>query len=375
MDKEIRIIFAGGGTGGHVFPAIYLANYFKKHWGANCLFIGTKRGIESRKVPQAGFVVKHIWISGFHRRFDVRNLLFPIKLVVSLWQSKKEINAFKPNFVIGTGGYVSGPVLYQAAKMKITTFIQEQNSYPGITTRLLSSKVDHVFVAYNDAVKYLKDKSNCSVIGNPVRQNLNQADKKIAQKFFGLNDKALTILVFGGSQGSRSINRAIDELVAKSVFNDTQLIWQTGDNEFGLYKKKYENSEYKNIHILPFIDKMDYAYAVSDFAICRAGAMTIAELVATNLPAVLIPLPGAAANHQYKNGKTLADAGAAMLVDDNSSLVNGVENAIEKLKASKQMRLDIKKNLKQFYDPDAIEKTAETIDEVLKLKAKKEIRQ
>ena len=371
IDKEIRIIFAGGGTGGHVFPAIYLANYFKKHWKANCLFIGTKRGIESRKVPQAGFVVKHIWISGFHRRFDLRNLLFPLKLIVSLWQSKKEIKAFKPNLVIGTGGYVSGPVLRQAAKMNITTIIQEQNSYPGITTRLLSSKVDHVFVAYDKAVKYLKDKSNCSVIGNPVRQNLGLADKKIAHKFFGLNNRAVTILVFGGSQGSRNLNKAIDSLLSTSAFKGAQLIWQTGDNEFNTYKKKYENSDFKNIHILPFIDKMDYAYAVSDFVICRAGAMTIAELVAMNLPSVLVPLPSAAANHQYKNAKSLADVGAAMIVKDDASLTNGIENAIEKLKSNIQMRKEIKKNLKQFYNPDAIEKIAETIDEVIKLKDKK----
>lgn len=371
INSEIRIIFAGGGTGGHVFPAIYLAKYFKKNWKANCLFLGTKKGIESRKVPQAGFIVKHIWISGFHRRFDLRNLLFPVKLIVSLWQSKREIKAFKPNLVIGTGGYVSGPVLYQAAKMNITSIIQEQNSYPGITTRLLASKVDHVFLAYEDSIKYIKAKSNCSVIGNPVKKDLKQVDKKIAMKFFGLNNKTVTILVFGGSQGSRNLNRAIDELISGKSFDNTQLIWQTGEQEFEIYKSKYKNSEYKNIHILPFIDKMDYAYKVSNFAICRSGAMTLAELVAVNLPAVLVPLPSAAANHQFKNAQSLADAGAAMIVKDDKSLTIGLENAIEKLKANIQMRNDIKDNLKTFYNPDAIEKIAETIDEVIKLKEKK----
>jgi UDP-N-acetylglucosamine--N-acetylmuramyl-(pentapeptide) pyrophosphoryl-undecaprenol N-acetylglucosamine transferase len=371
IDNEVRIIFAGGGTGGHVFPAIYLANFFKKHWKANCIFIGTKKGIESRKVPQSGFIVKHIWISGFHRRFDLRNLLFPLKLIVSLWQSKREIKAFNPNLVIGTGGYVSGPVLYQAAKMKIATIIQEQNSYPGITTRILSSKVDHVFAAYEDAIKYLKDKTNCSVIGNPVRQNLGQVDKKIAMNFFGLNKKTVIILVFGGSQGAKNLNKAIDNLITTGTFSGAQLVWQTGEKEFNIYKKKYEIRDFKNIHILPFIDKMDYAYSVCDFVISRAGAMTIAELIAMNLPAVLVPFPGAAANHQYKNAKTLADAGAAMIVKDNDSLTSGIENAIEKLKSNIQMRNDIKENLKQFYNPDAINKIAETIDEVLKLKKEK----
>ncbi len=368
MNKDIRIIFAGGGTGGHVFPAIYMAQYFKKYWGANCLFIGTNKGIESRKVPQSGFVLKKIWISGFHRRFDLRNLLFPIKLLVSMQQSKKEIREFQPTLVIGTGGYVSGPVLYQAAKMKIPTFIQEQNSYPGVTTRILASKVDHVFAAYSECLEYLKGIKSYSIIGNPVRNNLGHVDKVIARQFFGLRKNQNAILVFGGSQGSHNINKTIDALIEIGAFSGTQLIWQTGENEFEKYKNKYKNKAKNNIHILPFIDKMEYVYSISDFVICRAGAMAIAELVAVGLPAILVPLPGAAANHQYKNAKSLADAKAALLVEDNKNLQVNLGAAVQKMKSAKKLKYEMKTNLRQFYTADALKKIADKIQGILKEK-------
>lgn len=368
MKNDIRIIFAGGGTGGHVFPAIYMAQYFKKYWGANCLFIGTNKGIESRKVPQSGFVLKKIWISGFHRRFDLRNLLFPIKLFVAMHQSKKELREFQPNLVIGTGGYVSGPVLRQAAKMNIPTFIQEQNSYPGVTTRLLASKVDHVFAAYKDCLQYLKGIKSYSIIGNPVRNNLGHVDKVVARQFFGLRKNQSAILVFGGSQGSHNLNKAIDDLVEKGIFSGKQIIWQTGENEFEKYKNKYKNKTKNNIHIIPFIDKMEYAYAISIFAICRAGAITIAELAAVGLPAILVPFPGAAANHQFKNAKSLADANAALLVEDNKNLHTNLESAVNKMRTVKKLKYDMKKNLSQFYTADATKKIADNIQQILKEK-------
>ena len=365
MKNDIRIIFAGGGTGGHLFPAIYIARYLKKHWGANCMFIGTKKGIENRKVPQAGFVLKHIWISGFHRRFDVRNILFPLKLLLSLRKTKKEIRAFKPDIVIGTGGYVSGPVLYQAVKMNIPTLIQEQNSYPGVTTRFLASKVNHLIVAYKESIKYLDGVTNYSVIGNPVRNNMAYVDKIIASQFFGLKRNIQTILIFGGSQGARNLNSAVDSLINEGVFEKTQLIWQTGENEFSKYNSKYKNENKKNIHIYPFIDKMEYAYTVSNYAICRAGAMTISELAAAGLPAILVPFPGAAANHQFKNAKTLADKGAAILIEDNNELTDKLSAAIISLKSNKILLKDMKKKLKQFHTADATKQIAEKIKGLL----------
>lgn len=365
MKIEVRIVFAGGGTGGHVFPAIYLAQYLKKYMGANCLFIGTKNGMESRKVPQAGFVLKYIWISGFHRRLDLRNLIFPLKLIISLWQSKKELRQFKPDLVIGTGGYVSGPVLYQAVKMKIPTVIQEQNSFPGVTTRFLASKVNFVFVAYNEALQYLNGVSNSMVVGNPVKNNLGLVDKVIARQFFGIRKNIPTVLVFGGSQGSRNINKAISELVGKGVFSKIQLIWQTGENEFSKYKSKFEKSINKNIHLIPFIDKMEYAYAISDIAICRAGAMTIAELAAAGLPPILVPLSSAAANHQHKNAKSLSDQGAALLIKDDNQLALQLERSIKKLISNRDLRQKMAVKIKKFHSENATSQIAEQIKKIL----------
>jgi UDP-N-acetylglucosamine--N-acetylmuramyl-(pentapeptide) pyrophosphoryl-undecaprenol N-acetylglucosamine transferase len=281
LEREIRILFAGGGTGGHVFPAIYIARYLKKYWGARCEFIGTSHGIESIKVPQAGFVLRKIWISGIKRGFYLSNLLFPLKLLVSMWQSRKEIKYFKPDIVIGTGGYVSGPVLYQAAKMKIPTAIQEQNSYPGITTRILSGRVDRLFLAYKEALGYINNVPQYRIIGNPVQIDVKSIVKEEARKFFNLDKRMTTILVFGGSQGARNINAALDRLLDRAILPNVQIIWQTGQSNFDDIKAKYQNFDQINLCIVPFIDRMDMAYAASDFAICRAGAMTISELAAS----------------------------------------------------------------------------------------------
>jgi UDP-N-acetylglucosamine--N-acetylmuramyl-(pentapeptide) pyrophosphoryl-undecaprenol N-acetylglucosamine transferase len=272
MRRDLRIVFAGGGTGGHVFPAIYMAEYLSKQWGADCQFIGTKKGLENRKVSQAGFLVRHIWISGFKRGLYLSNLIFPLRLLISSVQSRKILYEIKPHLVIGTGGYVAGPPIRQAIKMKIPTAIQEQNSYPGITTRLLASHVDYVFLAYDEALKYLGKLKKYKIVGNPIKDNLKAKNTKEAQKYFGLQNGKITFLVFGGSQGARNINYAIDEILSSKILNNVQLIWQTGQPEFDKYKEKYKNYKDLNICIFPFIDRMDFAYSASSFAITRAGA-------------------------------------------------------------------------------------------------------
>jgi UDP-N-acetylglucosamine--N-acetylmuramyl-(pentapeptide) pyrophosphoryl-undecaprenol N-acetylglucosamine transferase len=356
LNREIRILFAGGGTGGHVFPAIYIARYLKKHWGARCQFIGTQNGIESTKVPQSGFVLKTIWISGLKRGFYLSNLLFPLKVIISLIQSRKEIKYFKPDIVIGTGGYVSGPVLYQAARMKIPTAIHEQNSYPGITTRILSGKVDRMFLAYEESLRYLKHIPQHIIVGNPVQIDFENISRDDARKSFHLDKNMTTILVFGGSQGARNINNAIDRLIRNNQLKDVQLIWQTGTANIDEINDKYKNYSNLNLCILPFIDQMDQAYVASDFAICRAGAMTISELAAAGLPAILIPLPSAAANHQFKNAKALAEKGAALIVEDNTNIDNSLLKAIEKLTQPDEIRSDMSEKIKIFYRQDTLEK-------------------
>ena len=363
---------AGGGTGGHVFPAIYIAQYLKKNWGAHCRFIGTKQGIENLKVSQAGFMVKHIWISGLKRGFYLSNLLFPIKIIVSFWQSRNEIKQFKPDLVIGTGGYVSGPVLYQAVKMRIPTAIQEQNSYPGITTRILAAKVDRVFLAYAEALNHIKNIKKYILVGNPIRENIVSADKEEAWRYFVLDKRLPTILIFGGSQGARNINQTMDKIFTHYTLENVQIIWQTGKLDFEHYKEKYKNDHNHKLHILPFIDRMDLAYAVADFAICRAGAMTISELAATALPAILIPLPHAAANHQFKNAQAIANAGGAVLLEDKVGNEETLQIIIKDLLNSRNQLHDMSQKIKNFHRPDATSLIAGELEKLLQEKSGKE---
>ena len=369
--QEIRIVLAGGGTGGHIFPAIYIAQYLKKHWHANCLFIGTKKGLENIKVAQAGFPLKHIWISGLKRGLYLSNLLFPLKIVISLIQCKKELKQFKPNLVIGTGGYVAGPVLYQAAKMNIVTVIQEQNSYPGITTRFLASRVDYLFAAYKESLEYVKNVKQYKLVGNPVKENLLTEDRKTATKFFDLDNKLKTIFIFGGSQGANSINRAIDNLLLQRFFkNNIQLIWQTGQNDFKVYKKKYMNLNAQNVHIYPFIDRMDLAYSISDLAICRAGAMTISELAAAGLPAILIPYPHAAANHQYKNALAIVSINGALIVEDKAGMEEDLKKSLDFFLLSTENLHLFSKQISKFHNENTLPEIAATLTELVQNKMK-----
>lgn len=368
MRKELRILLAGGGTGGHVFPAIYIAEYLKKYWGAHCQFIGTKKGIENIKVPQAGFVVRNIWISGFQRGFILRNLLLPLKVIISLIQSKRELLRFKPDLVIGTGGYVSGPVLYQAVKMKIPTAIQEQNSYPGITTRLLASRVDCVFLAYQEALNYLKKIKKYVLVGNPIKMQIITQDIEESLKYFNIKKGLATVLVFGGSQGAQSINHAVDFLVETGIFEKIQLIWQTGTQEFELYKQKYLRQNNKNLRIMPFIDRMDYAYTVANLAVCRAGAMTISELAAAGVPAVLIPYPFAAENHQYKNAQTVVQSDGAILIEDNTNLASALRTTLVSLLQTPERLTYMSGQIKNFHHPDTLQRIAFELEDLYKNK-------
>jgi UDP-N-acetylglucosamine--N-acetylmuramyl-(pentapeptide) pyrophosphoryl-undecaprenol N-acetylglucosamine transferase len=332
LKGDIRVILAGGGTGGHVFPAINIAQYLKKYWGAQCRFIGTRRGIENIKVSQAGFVVKHIWISGFKRSWNLSNLLFPLKLVISLIQSHRELRQFKPNLVIGTGGYVSGPVLYRAIKMKIPTAIQEQNSYPGITTRILASRVDRVFLAYADSLNYLKNVKKYTLVGNPTKNRERSENKEEALRYFGLKKDMPIVLIFGGSQGARNINQVLDK-------------------------------------ILKGADRMDLAYTIADFAICRAGAMTISELAAAALPAILIPLPHAAEDHQLKNAQTIARGGGAYVIEDKPGMEELLISAINDLLTSPEKIRAMAQKIASFHRPNTVQQIAAELEQLLQEKA------
>ncbi|HHB78052.1 MAG TPA: undecaprenyldiphospho-muramoylpentapeptide beta-N-acetylglucosaminyltransferase [Saprospiraceae bacterium] len=314
----MKVIISGGGTGGHVFPAIAIAKaLIKMDADMAILFIGAEGKIEMEKVPNAGFKIVGLPVSGFQRKLTLRNLSFPFKLIRSLLKARKIIKDFKPNVVIGTGGYASGPALKIASRMGIPTVLQEQNSYAGVTNRLLAQKASAICVAYDGLSKFFPG-DKIRVTGNPVRKDLiiDENEKAFAKAHFGLDNNKKTILVMGGSLGARTINRAME--AAKEQIEqrpDVQVIWQMGR----LYEDQFMNcptAQLPNVHPMVFIDRMDYAYAVADVAVCRAGALTISELMVAGVPAVLIPSPNVAEDHQTNNAMALVNSGAALMVKD-----------------------------------------------------------
>jgi UDP-N-acetylglucosamine--N-acetylmuramyl-(pentapeptide) pyrophosphoryl-undecaprenol N-acetylglucosamine transferase len=318
-------MFAGGGTGGHLFPAIAIADEVRAmEPGADILFVGTKGRIEARVVPARGYAFRTIWISGFRRGLRLSNLLFPAKVAVAMMQSLSLVRQFRPDVVVGTGGYVAGPVLRAAVLRGVPTLIQEQNSYPGVTTRMLASKVNEVHVAFGQSVQYFSRKDNLRVTGNPTRGGLESAGRDEALQYFGFSpaDARKTILAFGGSLGAHSMNVALGELLGDLMGRKIRLIWQTGAEDYPEAARRRSAYPAGEIWTGAFIDRMDYAYAASDLVMCRAGATTIAELTRLGKPAVLVPYPHAAAHHQEENAKALEAEGAAVCVGDGALAVD-----------------------------------------------------
>jgi UDP-N-acetylglucosamine--N-acetylmuramyl-(pentapeptide) pyrophosphoryl-undecaprenol N-acetylglucosamine transferase len=310
---EYRFLFAGGGTGGHLFPAVAVAEKIKARIPeADILFIGTKTRIEGRVVPNLGYKFKSIWIKGFSRKFNLENILFPVKLGVSLIQSLLINMIFRPKVAIGSGGYVSGPAVWGSSVMGAKIILLEQNSYPGVTTRLLEKYADEIHVSYSDSVKYLRFKDKIKVTGNPVRESLSKVDREAALRKFNLNAEKKTLLILGGSLGAASINEAAARSIQVFSDKDIQVIWQTGSGYF----EKYKKLQSAGVIISPFIEDMNLAYSAADMVVARAGATTIAELLVLGIPSILIPSPNVAENHQYYNAKSLADENAAILIED-----------------------------------------------------------
>lgn len=313
--KARTFVISGGGTGGHLYPALAIAETIKRNESdADIYFIGTAKGIESRVVPQHGYKLYLIAVRGFARHRIWSNLSVPFRLMWSLVQSFRLLKKLNPDIVIGTGGYVSGPVLYMAQMMNIPTLIQEQNSYPGVTTRLLSKRADRVHLTYKASLVYLKRQDNCRITGNPVRRmsplSLQQARRKL-----GLNPEKLTLLIFGGSQGAHMINMAVLQIIDRLLENDVQIIWGTGIQDESIIKESVQD---KRVWKSSYIDEMPDAYRAADLAITRAGAITLAELTANHLPSILIPYPYAAADHQLNNALALAEQGAALVLEQKN---------------------------------------------------------
>ncbi len=326
-----RIIISGGGTGGHIFPAIAIANAIKAiDSQAEILFVGAEGKIEMQKVPAAGFQIKGLPIRGFERKISFKNIQVVLGLFKSLLKSRKIIKDFKPDVVVGVGGYASGPVVYMASRKKIPTLLQEQNSYAGITNKLLAKRASKICVAYDGMEKFFELKKIIKT-GNPVRKDLysKQISKEQASQFFKLDSSKKTILFLGGSGGARTINEAVIkhlELIDKSGL---QVIWQTG--KFYYQKSIEAAKDYSgdNIKILDFINEMDYAFAIADVVVTRAGAGTISELCLLAKPSILVPSPNVAEDHQTKNAMALVEKQAAILISDKNAIVELVPYAIE----------------------------------------------
>mgnify|MGYP001419933653 FL=1 len=311
--KPYKVILSGGGTGGHIYPAIAIANEFKLRFPmTEFLFVGASDKMEMQKVPQAGYSIVGLWISGFQRKLTIKNLLFPLKLVFSLLKSIQLVGTFKPDIVIGTGGFVSGPVLYTASLKGVPTIIQEQNSYPGITNKLLSKRVSKICVAYEGLDRFFP-KNKIIISGNPVRQDLLNLEQntKEAISFFNLESDKKTLLVLGGSLGARRINQLIETKLDYFSSIGVQVIWQCGK----LYSEDYDKYNSRNlVQVHTFINRMDLAYSSADFVISRAGASSVSELCIVGKPVIFIPSPNVSDDHQTKNANAITQNNAAISI-------------------------------------------------------------
>lgn len=360
--SKYKFILSGGGTGGHIYPAIAIANELKSRFpDAEFLFVGAQDKMEMQKVPQSGYVIEGLWIAGLQRKLTLQNAMFPLKLVNSLWKSRKIIKKFKPDVVIGTGGFASGPLLQVANSLNIPTVIQEQNSYPGITNKLLSKKANAICVAYENLERFFP-KDKIVFTGNPVRQDILDIDSKRSEalSYFNLDENKKTLLIIGGSLGSRRINQLIAKEIDFLRNNNLQIFWQCGN----LYMTDYKHfSETENVQVISFIDRMDLIYAAADFVISRAGASSVSELCLVGKPTIFIPSPNVAEDHQTKNAKAIVDKNGALLIKE-SELDEKFESVFNKLIHDVNLQKSLSENMKKLAKPNA---TKDIVEQIVKL--------
>jgi UDP-N-acetylglucosamine--N-acetylmuramyl-(pentapeptide) pyrophosphoryl-undecaprenol N-acetylglucosamine transferase len=368
LQKHKRIIISGGGTGGHIFPAISIANALRKiDPETEILFVGAEGRMEMEKIPAAGYKIVGLPVAGLYRSLTLKNFSVLLKLLKSLKKAKKVIKEFGPDVVVGVGGYASGPVLRQAGRMGIPTIIQEQNSYAGVTNKLLSKRASAICVAYDGMEKYFP-KEKIIKTGNPVRQNFDDLDslKEEALLIFNLKKEFPVILVLGGSLGAGTINNTLSENINKLRDSDCQWLWQTGKYYFENVKALVSLSLSGNISVHGFINRMEYAYAAADIIVSRAGAGTISELCLVGKPVILIPSPNVAEDHQTRNAEALSTRGAAVLIADDMAGKILVDEVI-KLVSDKSRRDVLSSNMLKMADKEADVRIAK---EVLKLAGK-----
>lgn len=361
----MKYILSGGGTGGHIYPAIAIANELKRR-DPSCeiLFVGAQDKMEMEKVPANGYKIEGLWISGLQRKLTLGNLLFPFKVLASKFKARKIIKSFRPDVVIGTGGFASGSIVNEAASMGIKTVIQEQNSYAGLTNKLLGKKVNTICVSYDEMDQFFPSQKIVQT-GNPIRKDIINiySKKNNATKLFKLDDEKKTLLILGGSLGAGTINKSIAEGIQKLQEAKINVLWQTGAYYYENYK--HLNSEF--IKVVDFIKEMDMAYAVADVVISRAGALSISEMSCANKACILVPSPNVAEDHQTKNAMALVNRKAAVMVTDANAPQQLIDEVLALMKDEKH-RNELKKNISEMARMDATEKI---VDEILKLVPKK----
>jgi UDP-N-acetylglucosamine--N-acetylmuramyl-(pentapeptide) pyrophosphoryl-undecaprenol N-acetylglucosamine transferase len=365
VKESYRLIISGGGTGGHIFPALAIANEFRqRHPDAQILFVGAKGKMEMSRVPEAGYKIIGLWISGLQRSLTLTNLLFPVKLLVSYIRAFMIVKRFKPHAVIGTGGYASGPIMMAATRSRIPSIIQEQNSFAGLANKQVANRVSKVCVAYEGMEKYFSA-DKIVITGNPVRKDILQIrDKK--QKglsHFGLDSNSKTLLVIGGSLGARTINQSMLAGIDTLIDSGVQVIWQTGKGYYSDYKAQLTKKDLRKIRVCDFLTEMDLAYAAADVVISRAGALAVSELCVTGKACILVPSPNVAEDHQTKNAKALVDRQAAVLVTDKNAATSLVDEAL-KLLFDIQRAAKLSTNITAMAKPFA---THDIVNEIEKL--------
>ncbi|MFT6868084.1 MAG: UDP-N-acetylglucosamine--N-acetylmuramyl-(pentapeptide) pyrophosphoryl-undecaprenol N-acetylglucosamine transferase [Cyclobacteriaceae bacterium] len=360
----LRIMISGGGTGGHIYPAVSIAQSLKEMLSdVEILFVGAKGKMEMKKVPEAGFEIVGLWISGLQRNLSLQNLMFPFKVISSVWRAFGLIRSFKPDAVIGVGGYASGPLLFAATRKGIPTLIQEQNSYAGLTNKLLAKHVTKICVAHGGMEKYFPA-DKLVVTGNPVRKTivLEESRKKEAYQFFNFSESKKTILIVGGSLGARTINECILAGYEKLKASGYQVIWQTG----GYYYKEMiarVDEQHADIKMYDFLREMNFAYAVADVVISRAGALSIAELMLTGKSSILVPSPNVAEDHQTINAMALVERRAAILVKDSDAMDTMIDTAFSLIN-DEEKKKSLSENIKAMAHENA---ATDIANEVIKL--------
>lgn len=363
--EPYRIIISGGGTGGHIYPAIAIADEFKSQFpDAEILFVGAKGRMEMTKVPEAGYRIIGLWISGIQRRLTFDNLAFPLKLISSLRKADEIIKEFKPHAAIGVGGYASGPLLRRAAKNSIPCLIQEQNSYAGLTNKLLAKRVQKICVAYDGMEKFFPA-DKIVLTGNPVRSDIitMKTSREEAFKFFGLDPQKRALFIMGGSLGARTLNDSLLKNLQKLIDEDIQLIWQTGKLYFNEVSMNLKDFNTEGIKHFEFLKDMNLAYAASDLVVSRAGALSISELCLVKKPVIFVPSPNVSEDHQTENAKALVRNDAALMVRDVDAPENLVDSAIALINDKNKMNL-LAENISRMAKPDA---TRDIVKEILKI--------